>query len=68
MEKEIVLQELTAMVHENAVKEQNQEEYQRRYKAVEGEMNRLDTEIEKLKTKKADNCCGETSCRYSWTG
>ena len=54
MEKEIVLQELTAMVHENAVKEQNQEEYQRRYKAVEGEMNRLDTEIEKLKTKKAD--------------
>ena len=54
VEKEIVLQELTAMVHENAVKEQNQEEYQRRYKAVEGEMNRLDTEIEKLKTKKAD--------------
>ena len=54
VEKEIVLQDLTAMVHENAVKEQNQEEYQRRYKAVEGEMNRLDTEIEKLKTKKAD--------------
>ena len=52
--KDVILRKLTAMVHENAVKEQNQEEYQRRYKAVEGEMNRLDTEIEKLKTKKAD--------------
>ena len=54
VEKEIVLQDLTVMVHENAVKEQYQEEYQRQYQEVEGELSRLDTEMEKLKTKKAD--------------
>ena len=42
------------MVHENAVKEQDQDEYQRQYQEVEGELSRLDTEMEKLKTKKAD--------------
>ena len=42
------------MVRENAVKEQNQEEYRRRYEMAESELTRLDTEMEKLKTKKAD--------------
>ena len=53
-EKEVLLRKLTAMVRENAVKEQDQEEYQRQYQEVEGELSRLDTEIEKLKTKKTD--------------
>ena len=53
-EKEVLLRKLTVMVHENAVKEQDQEEYQRQYQEVEGELSRLDMEIEKLKTKKAD--------------
>ena len=53
-EKEVLLRKLTAMVRENAVKEQDQDEYQRQYQEVEGELTRLDKEIEKLKTKKAD--------------
>ena len=52
--KDVILRKLTVMVHENAVKEQDQDEYQRQYQEVEGELSRLDTEIEKLKTKKAD--------------
>ena len=53
-EKEVLLRKLTAMVRENAVKEQAQDEYQRQYQEVEGELSRLDTEMENLKTKKAD--------------
>ena len=53
-EKDVLLRKLTAMVHENAVKEQDQEEYQRQYQEVEGELSRLDAEMEKMKTKKAD--------------
>ena len=53
-EKEVLLRKLTAMVRENAVKEQDQDEYQRQYQEAEGELSRLDTEMEKLKTKKAD--------------
>ena len=52
--KDVILRKLTVMVHENAVKEQDQDEYQRQYQEVEGELTRLDTEMEKLKTKKAD--------------
>ena len=52
--KDVILRKLTVMVHENAVKEQDQDEYQRQYQEVEGELSRLDTEMEKLKTKKAD--------------
>ena len=52
--KDVILRKLTVMVHENAVKEQDQEEYQRQYQEVEGELSRLDTDMEKLKTKKAD--------------
>ena len=53
-EKEVLLRKLTAMVRENAVKEQDQEEYRRQYQEVEGELSRLDAEMEKMKTKKAD--------------
>ena len=53
-EKDVLLRKLTVMVRENAVKEQDQEEYRRQYQEVEGELSRLDKEIEKLKTKKAD--------------
>ncbi len=53
-EKEVLLRKLTAMVRENAVKEQDQEEYQRRYEIAESELTQLDTEMEKLKTKKAN--------------
>ena len=53
-EKDVILRKLTVMVHENAVKEQDQEEYQRQYQEVEGELSRLDAEMEKMKTKKAD--------------
>lgn len=52
--KDVILRKLTVVVHENAVKEQDQDEYQRQYQEVEGELSRLDTEIEKQKTKKAD--------------
>ena len=52
--KDVILRKLTVMVHENAVKEQDQEEYQRQYQEVEGELSRLDAEMEKMKTKKAD--------------
>ena len=51
-EKEVLLRKLTAMVRENAVKEQDQEEYQRRYEIAESELTQLDTEMEK--TKKAN--------------
>lgn len=52
--KDVILRKLTVMVHENTVKEQDQEEYQRQYQEVEGELSRLDAEMEKMKTKKAD--------------
>ena len=52
--KDVILRKLTVMVHENAVKEQDQAEYQRQYQEVEGELSRLDAEMEKMKTKKAD--------------
>lgn len=53
-EKDVLLRKLTAMVRENAVKEQDQEEYRRQCQEVEGELSRLDAEMEKMKTKKAD--------------